>query len=35
MKKQSSSSSALALREQRALTAKEFLDLADVPPEVE
>src|SRR5687768_18178783 len=35
MKKQRSSSQTLALREQRALTAKEFLDLADVPPEVE
>jgi site-specific recombinase XerD len=35
MKKQRSTSQALALREQRALTAKEFLDLADVPPEVE
>jgi site-specific recombinase XerD len=35
MKKSPSPSSALALREQRALTAKEFLDLADVPPEVE
>ena len=35
MKKSSSSSRALTLREERALTAKEFLDLADVPPEVE
>jgi len=30
-----SSSHALTIREERALTAKEFLDLADVPPEVE
>jgi site-specific recombinase XerD len=35
MKKSSSTSRALTLREERALTAKEFLDLADVPPEVE
>jgi integrase/recombinase XerD len=35
MKKSSASSRALTLRQERALTAKEFLDLADVPPEVE
>jgi site-specific recombinase XerD len=35
MKKQRSPARTLALREQRALTAKEFLDLADVPPEIE
>jgi integrase/recombinase XerD len=35
MKKSPSASRALTLREERALTAKEFLDLADVPPEVE
>jgi integrase/recombinase XerD len=35
MKKSSSSSRALTLRHERALTAKEFLDLADVPPEME
>jgi integrase/recombinase XerD len=35
MKKLPSASRALMLREERALTAKEFLDLADVPPEVE
>ena len=35
MKKKRSPSQTLALREERALTAKEFLDLADVPPEVE
>ena len=35
MKKSSSPPRALTLREERALTAKEFLDLADVPPEVE
>jgi hypothetical protein len=35
MKKSPSASRALTLRQERALTAKEFLDLADVPPEVE
>src|SRR5688572_14305100 len=35
MKKKVSPSKTLALREERALSAKEFLDLADVPPEVE
>jgi hypothetical protein len=35
MKKSSFTSRTLTLREERALTAKEFLDLADVPPEVE
>jgi hypothetical protein len=35
MKKSPSASQALTLRHERALTAKEFLDLADVPPEVE
>jgi site-specific recombinase XerD len=34
-KKSPTSSRALTLREERALTAKEFLNLADVPPEVE
>jgi hypothetical protein len=35
MKKSSASSRAVTLRQERVLTAKEFLDLAGVPPEVE
>ena len=35
MNKKSKKSLALTVRESRALTAKEFLNLADVPPEVE